>query len=184
MPEYVDAPTYAALANEARLSRGLKPRYTDVELDLFRSGLDPDLYPNVNWRDVILKDHTFSNQHYLSASGGGEAARYFLSIGIQNKDAIFNQDKSANKHDTNVKYRKYSFRANIDANLTKTTVLSLGLDQVFTMQNMPGYGDGDNNDALWAAQANLTPVTVPVKYSDGKLSAFGSMGIKYHRMFN
>lgn len=176
MPEYVDAPTYAALANEARLSRGLKPRYTDVELDLFKSGLDPDLYPNVNWRDVILKDYTFSNQHYLSASGGGEAARYFLSIGIQNKDAIFNQDKSANKHDTNVKYRKYSFRANIDANLTKTTVLSLGLDQVFTMQNMPGYGEGDNNDALWAAQANLTPVTVPVKYSDGKLSAYGSNG--------
>lgn len=176
MPEYVDASTYAALANEARLSRGLKPRYTDVELDLFKSGLDPDLYPNVNWRDVILKDHTFSNQHYLSASGGGEAARYFLSIGIQNKDAIFNQDKSANKHDTNVKYRKYSFRANIDANLTKTTVLSLGLDQVFTMQNMPGYGDSDNNDALWTAQANLTPVTVPVRYSDGKLSAYGANG--------
>lgn len=176
MPEYVDASTYAALANEARLSRGLKPRYTDVELDLLKSGMDPDLYPNVNWRDVILKDHTFSNQHYLSASGGGEAARYFLSIGVQNKDAIFNQDKSANKHDTNVKYRKYSFRANIDANLTKTTVLSLGLDQVFTMQNMPGYGDSDNNDALWTAQANLTPVTVPVKYSDGSLSAYGANG--------
>lgn len=176
MPEYVDASTYAALANEARLSRGLKPRYSDVELDLFKSGLDPDLYPNVNWRDIILKDNTFNNQHYLSASGGGEAARYFLSIGIQNKDAIFNQDKSANKHDTNVKYRKYSFRANIDANLTKTTILSLGLDQVFTMQNMPGYGDSDSNDALWTAQANLTPVTVPVRYSNGKLSAYGANG--------
>lgn len=44
------------------------------------------------------------------------------------------------------------------------------------MQNMPGYGDSDNNDALWTAQANLTPVTVPVKYSDGSLSAYGANG--------
>lgn len=175
-PEYVDAPTYASLANEARLSRGFLPKYSQVDLDLFESGLDPDLYPNVNWREVILKDHTWNNQHYLSASGGGPAARYFLSVGVLSKDAIFNQDKSASKYDANVKYRKYSFRANIDANLTKTTVVSLGLDQIIVNQNMPGFGDGDNNDDLWRSQANLTPVTLPVRYSDGRLPAYGKVG--------
>ncbi|MGQ1947536.1 SusC/RagA family TonB-linked outer membrane protein [Geofilum sp. OHC36d9] len=175
-PEYVDAATYAALANEARVSRGFSPRYTDVELDLFESGLDPDLYPNVNWRDEILKDYTFNQQHYLSASGGSSSARYFLSLGILDKDAIFKQDKSASKYDTNVNYKKYSFRANIDANLTEKTILSLGIDQIIIDQNMPGFGDIDNNDALWTAQANLTPVTLPVRYSDGKLPAFGLNG--------
>lgn len=175
-PNYVGANEYAALANEARLSRGLKPRYSDVELALFESGLDPDLYPNVNWRDVILKDHTYNSEYYLSASGGGQQARYFLSFSALNKDAIFNQDESANKYNTNVTYNQYSFRANVDANLTKTTVLSLDLDQVIVTNNMPGYGDAGDNQALWDAQAYLTPVTVPIKYSNGLLPAYGGNG--------
>jgi len=171
-PNYVDAATYGALANEARVVRGLTPKYTDLDLALFGSGLDSDLYPNVNWRDVILKDHTWDTQHYLSASGGGTNARFFMSLGYLNKEAVFKQDQSAHTYNTNVDYSKYSFRANIDMDLTKTTLLSLGLDQTIVNQNAPGYGD--DNDALWSAQANLTPVLVPVKYSNGQLPAYGS----------
>jgi TonB-linked SusC/RagA family outer membrane protein len=171
-PEYVNAITYAQLANEARVVRGLSPKYSETDLALYQSNLDPDLYPDVNWRDVILKKHTWSNQEYLSASGGGTAARYFLSLGVQNKDAIFKQDKSANKYNTNVDYHKYTFRANIDANLTKTTILALGVDQTIVNQNAPGYGT--TNDGLWQSQASLTPVTVPVIYSNGQLPAYGT----------
>jgi hypothetical protein len=60
MPDYADAYGYAQLANEARSVRGDDPVYNDTELELFRTGLDPDLYPNVNWRDVILKDHVIN----------------------------------------------------------------------------------------------------------------------------
>ena len=171
-PNYVDASTYAKLANEARMVRGYTPKYSDIDLALFDSGLDPDLYPNVNWRDVILKDYTMATQDFLSVSGGGSNARFYVSMGYLNKQAIFNQDKSAHEYDTNVDYNKYSFRANIDANLSKGTVLSLGLDQVIVNQNSPGYGD--DNKALWTAQANLTPVSVPIKYSNGQLPAYGS----------
>lgn len=172
MPEYADGYTYAQLANEARLCRGEKPVYSDMELELIRTGMDPDLYPDVNWRDVILKDHVWQNQHFLSISGGGTAARYYMSVSVQNKDAVFKQDKSANKYNTNVSYHKYSFRARVDANLTKTTTLGLQMNQVIVNQNAPGYGS--NNDALWGAQAGLPPLIVPIKYSDGSLSAFGT----------
>lgn len=172
MPEYADAYSYAQLANEARLSRGKDPIYSDVAMELIRTGMDQDLYPNVNWRDVILKDHVWQNQHFLSVAGGGTAARYYMSLSIQNKDAVFKQDKSANKYDTNVSYHKYSFLANMDVNLTKTTNLGLKLNQVIVNQNAPGFGD--NNDALWQAQANLTPLTTPVKYSDGSLATYGA----------
>lgn len=172
MPEYVDGYTYAQLANEARLGRGYEPVYSDMQLELLRTHMDPDLYPDVNWRDVILKDHVWQNQHFLSVSGGGTAARYYMSVSVQNKDAVFKQDKSANKYDTNVAYHKYSFRARVEANLTKRTVLGLQLSQVIVNQNSPGYGD--NNDALWGAQAGLPPLIVPVKYSDGTLGSFGT----------
>ena len=47
-----------------------------------------------------------------------------MSLGILNSEALFKQDKSASKHDVNVNYHKYNFRTNIDADLTKTTLLS------------------------------------------------------------
>lgn len=174
MPEYVDATEYAQLANEARAARGYDPVYSPTEIELFRTGLDPDLYSNVNWRDVILKNHVWNNQHHLSMSGGGTNARYYMSIGIQNSEAVFKQDKSASEHNTNVDYHKYNFRANVDANITKSTVFSLNMETVITKRNSPGYGD--DNNALWRAQSNLPATMVPVRYSDGTLPAYGSNG--------
>jgi TonB-linked SusC/RagA family outer membrane protein len=171
MPEYADAYNYARLANEAQAVRGNNLIYTPADIKLFETGLDPDLSPNVNWRDVILKDHVLNNQHHLSVSGGGENARYYLSLGVLNNEAIFKQDPS-NTNNTNVDYHKYNFRANIDASLTKSTVLSLNLETVFVTQNAPG--DGASNDALWAAQANMPPTLVPVRYSNGQLPAYGT----------
>lgn len=174
MPEYLEAYDYANLANEARSVRGLSSRYNDVEMKMIKYGLDEDLYPDVNWRDVILKDVTWNNQHYLNVSGGGATARYFMSVGMQNKSAVFKQDKSANNYDSNVAWHKYTFRANVNTNLTKTTTLGLSLDGTIVKQNSPGFGD--NNNDLWAAQANLTPLTVPVRYSNGYLPAYGKNG--------
>lgn len=172
MPEYVDGNEYAALANEAALSRGMEPIYNAVDIQLFKSGIDPDLHPNVNWRDVILKDYTLNNQFHLSASGGGQAARYYLSLGMLNKEALFKQDKGINKYETNVDYKQYNFRANVDMNLTQSTILSLGLETVLVTQNYPGFGD--SSQALWDAQANMTPVTVPIMFSTGEVPAYGS----------
>lgn len=172
MPSYVDAVDYALLANEARSVRSKDPIYTDTEIELFRTGLDPDLYPNINWRNVILKDYVINNQHHLSLSGGGTNARYYVSMGVINQEAIFKQDKSASDHATNVDYHKYNFRANIDANMTKTTLFSLSMETIITKQNSPGFGN--DNNALWSAQANLPSTIVPVKYTDGTLPAYGS----------
>lgn len=171
MPEYADAFNYASLANEARVSRGALPIYTPTEIELFRTQLDPDLYPNVNWRDVILKDHVVNNQQHLSVSGGGTNSRYYLSLGILNNEALFKQEPDRTDK-VNVDYHKYNFRANVDANLTPTTELSLNLETVFIRQNAPG--NGTNNNALWTAQANLPPTIVPVRYSNGQLPAYGT----------
>jgi TonB-linked SusC/RagA family outer membrane protein len=171
MPEYANAYDYASLANEAQAVRGNDLIYTPSELELFKTHLDTDLYPDVNWRDVILKDHVWNTQHHLSVSGGGENARFYLSLGMLNNEAIFKQDKT-NTNNTNVDYHKYNFRANVDANLTRSTVLSLNLETVFVTQNAPG--DGTSNSALWSAQANMPPTLVPVRYSNGLLPSFGT----------
>lgn len=166
MPKYVRAAEYAALANEAAVTRGRIPVYSDVDVDLFRNHMDPDFHPDVDWRDVILRDYTWNQQYFLSASGGGEVARYYISAGFTTKDAIFKQDKGVNKYNTNVNYNKFNFRANVDVNVTSTTTLSLNEETVIVTQNYPGYGN--DSKVLWQAQSNLTPVTVPLMYTTGQ----------------
>lgn len=173
MPEYTDAFQYASLANEARVVRGNERLYTPTELELYRTGLDPDLYPNVNWRDVILKESVMNTQHHFSLSGGGENARYYVSLGVLTNEALFKQD-SESPFGANVNYNKYNFRANVDANITRSTLLSLNLETVFVTQNAPGFGD--DNRALWQAQANLPATIVPVRYSNGQLPSYGANG--------
>lgn len=168
MPKYLDAYNYANLANEASIIRGNSPIYNDVEMDVIKYGLDPDLYPNVDWQKEILKKSTWSRNHYLNVSGGGSVARYFLSAGAYSSDALY-KESSMNKYNTNVRYNKYTFRSNLDINVTKSTTVSLGIDGYITKQNRPGV----ETDEIWRAQANLTPLTVPVAYSSGQLPAFG-----------
>ena len=55
-PEFADGYSYAMLMNEARITRNQERIYQDDEMELLRLGLDPDLYPNVDWMDVLLKD--------------------------------------------------------------------------------------------------------------------------------
>lgn len=171
MPEYADSYQYALLANEAMVVRGNEPLYSQTDLELYRTGLDPDLYPNVNWRNVILRDYSWNNQHHIGISGGGEAARYYVSLGYLNSEALFKQDSNS-PFSANVNYNRLNFRANVDANVTKSTLLSLNIESVFVSQNSPGFGD--NNNALWSAQANLPPNLVPVRYSNGLLPVYGS----------
>lgn len=172
MLDFVNAAQYAQLANEASVTRGGIPIYTDVDLALYANHMDPDLHPDVNWKDVILKDYTWNQQYFLSASGGGEVARYYISAGYTTKDAIFKQDKGVNRYNTNVNYNKFNFRANVDVNVTPTTTLSLNEETVIVTQNYPGFGN--DSKRLWEAQSSLTPVTVPLMYTTGQAPGYGT----------
>ena len=55
-PEYINAAEYAGLMNEARDNAGVaNMAYTDEEIELFRNGSSPYLYPNVNWWTKFLR---------------------------------------------------------------------------------------------------------------------------------
>lgn len=172
LPEYLRAYDYAKLANEARAVTGMKPLYDSTEMEIIKNQLDPELYPDVNWQEEILKDFTYNHQHYLNVSGGGKIARYFISMGATFKDAVFKQDK-INKYNTNVNWGKYNFRAKVDVNVTSSTVLGLSIDGTIVDEQAPGWG---NNGQLWGSQVNLTPLAVPVRYKDGTLPAYGTDG--------
>jgi TonB-linked SusC/RagA family outer membrane protein len=167
VPDYLRAYDYARLANEAREVRGESPIYSDVELDVIRDGLDPDLYPDVSWQDEVLRDHSFKQSYYVSARGGAQVARYFLSLGGSRETAAYHFDKSS-PYSNNVGYSTYSYRANIDLELSPATTLYFGTNGFLAVQNNPGVA---STDYIWWAQSGLNPLLLPVKYSNGQLPA-------------
>ena len=169
MPDYLDAYDYALLANEASIVSGNQPRYTDIEMELIKHGLDPDLHPNVNWRNEILNKTSWQHSHYISARGGGSIVRYFMSMGLSSESSAYKQDNTS-KYRKNVGYNTYNYRMNMDINLTKTTAVYMGLDGYIAINHLPGEM---NTRKLWEAQAQLTPLTVPTKFSNGLLPTYG-----------
>lgn len=169
LPQYLEAYDYAKLANEARALSGESDIYTPLQLDVIKSELDPDLFPNVNWMDEIIKKNSLKHNYYLSARGGGEMARYFVSMGAQFENAAYNQAEVQFKKP--MSYNNITYRANIDMNLTPTTSLYFGTDGHITNHVKPGFAD---TNRLWHSVRMLTPVMFPVTYSDGTLPTYGT----------
>lgn len=170
MPNYVDGFNYANLANEASALSGKPVPYSDMELDLIKYNLDPDLYPNINWQDEILNRTSWQQTYYLSARGGGSVARYFISLGMSNESTAYKLDDT-NPDKPNVGYNTYNYRSNIDVNITKSTTLYMGVDGYISHNPLPGQF---NTDLLWGTQQMLTPLTVPKVYSTGQMPSVGA----------
>ena len=96
-PEFVDGITYANMLNVALVTRNQEPRYTATEIGILNQGLDPDLYPNVDWKDVLLRDGAWTERANINISGGGSTARYFVSVGFLNQGGMYNVDEGLKK---------------------------------------------------------------------------------------
>lgn len=167
LPNYLRAYDYAQLANEARVVRGESPIYTDVELAIIEDGTDPDMYPDISWQDEILRSSGFRESYYVSARGGAQVARYFLSLGLNSETAAYKYDKNS-AYASNTGYNTYTYRANIDLELSPSTTLYFGTDGFLSINNNPGIA---NTDYIWYAQSNLNPLLLPVRYSNGQFPA-------------
>ncbi len=175
LPEYLGGYEYAQLANEASAVSGMPRTYSDMELDIIKYGLDPDLYPNINWQDEILKSTSLQKTYYVSAQGGGSVARYFVSIGMSNEDAAYKSMEDS-KYNKGVGYNTYNYRLNLDINLTKTTKVYVGADGFLAVNRRPSMGKpGSENltDWIWQSQAKTTPLLYPLRYSSGELPSVG-----------
>ena len=169
-PDYADGYDYALMMNEARTTRSLQPFFSDSELYLFRTGLDPYLYPNVDWMDKLLKPGAMSYRANVDISGGGSTARYFVSASYVNDDGMYRTDEAIKDYDTNANYQRWNYRMNFDLDITKTTLISVGVSGWLSKQNEPGFGNSD----IWTSLTGNNPITIPMVYEDGRMPAAGT----------
>jgi TonB-linked SusC/RagA family outer membrane protein len=142
---------YATMLNEALLNDGLPLAFTNEQIENYRTGADPVLYPNTNWQQLVLGGTAPQMQHNLSFSGGADKVRYFASLGYLDQSGLY----------SSLNYKRYNARINLDLQVTKTTKVSIdlngrlerrtapttGISQIFehTLRNpptIPAYYDG------------------------------------------
>lgn len=165
MPEMVNSFEFINLFNEAYGYRNNGDLYYKADMvEKYRTGADPDLYPNVNWADELFKNVAWNQRVNANVSGGGSIARYYVSGSFYNESSIYKTD-NMNSYDTSINYNKFNFRSNIDINLSPSTVLNVNLSNIYETKVSPTADD------IWNRAFYTSPNAVPVKYSDGTFAA-------------
>ena len=169
-PDFVDGYTYARMMNEARVTRNQEAIYGEDELEILRLGLDPDMLPDVDWMDLLLKDGAMTYRGTLNLNGGGKNVRYFISGSYLNEQGMFNTDESLKDYNTNSNHEKWNYRMNADVDITPTTLLQVGIGGTYRKMNQTGASSGE----LWYSLMGQNPVSIPVMYSNGYVPAYGT----------
>lgn len=140
--EFANSYQYASYVNMMRTNDGNEPLYSDEQLAAFRDHTNPLLYPDINWIDYCMNKAAFQSQHNVSISGGTNNMRYFVSAGLFTQDGMFKQFNLTD--DFNFDYKRYNYRANLDFDISKTTLLSVNIGGRVDSKRTPESGEDQN----------------------------------------
>ncbi|MDR1864336.1 MAG: TonB-dependent receptor [Bacteroidales bacterium] len=176
-PNYIEGWEFASLMNEASEYTGNPLPWTEEEIEKFRTGSDPYLYPNVNWTDEVYKKTSGQSVNNLSVTGGGETVRYYVSAGYTAQSGLYNEDKSLD-YRTNAQLNRFNFRSNVDINVYKDLVIDLGLAAI--IQNRTYQGTAAQT--IYDATKRVSPIDFPVRNPDGSIG--GTAGADFVKFGN
>lgn len=142
VPDLLDASEYAALSNEMMINSGRTPNPEFANPETLGSGTD--------WMDELLRTGIMQN-YTVSYSGGNDKSHYYVSGGFLDQSGIVES----------VKYRRFTFQANSDAQVTKWLKFSNNITFSADEKKQGSYSISDAMKAL--------PVQ-PVKNEDGTWS--------------
>jgi TonB-linked SusC/RagA family outer membrane protein len=134
LPKMTDASTYAQMVNEIDLYRSRPATFSQDQIQKYKDGSDPWLYPNTDWFAEVYKPLALQKNVNFSLSGGTDKLKYFFSAGYKYQDGNYN--KSA----TN--YSQADFRSNIDGKISDNIKLSIGISGRQENRNYSSFDAG------------------------------------------
>lgn len=129
LPKLANASEYAQYISDYQGYEGLSRLYSDRDIELYRSGVDPWEHPNTDWMGDLVKDWTTDTRHSLSLNGGFEKMRYYVSFGYKDNQAFYKQESA--------KYKQYNLRVKIDAPITDWLETSVQYGGFLTNRKYP-----------------------------------------------
>ncbi len=139
MPKVVDSYSAATLINQALANEGAAKRFSQTQLDGFKAGTDPYLYPNNNLPDQLFKNATLNQRFVLTASGGNKIAKYYVLGSYYNQGGLF-AGTQQKEYDSNMNYKRYNLRANVDVAINKDLDVHMDFSARHEDLRQPGAG--------------------------------------------
>ena len=155
MPEYLNSADYATMYNQARINDGLSPYYTQTDIDGYRMGTNPVLYPDVDFHKLCLNDHMSYRKAIAQIRGGNESAQYYVNATY----AGYGGYEAVGKNNTS---NKFNLRVNLDYKVNdwlKAFVDIAGQMEFYTTNYMSA-------DKLFSRLSSHRPNAYPIKFSD------------------
>lgn len=155
MPEYLNSADYATMYNQARINDGLSPYYTQTDIDGYRMGTNPVLYPDVDFHKLCLNDHMSYRKAIAQFRGGNESAQYYVNATY----AGYGGYEAVGKNNTS---NKFNLRVNLDCKVNdwlKAFVDIAGQMEFYTTNYMSA-------DKLFSRLSSHRPNAYPIKFSD------------------
>lgn len=163
LPEFADSYTYANAINEALVNDRKPARYSQNQLDAFKSGAYPYLYPNVDWVNETLRDRGHSNIYKVNFRGGGTKMRYYTALILQNNSGYINNAEVNEDYSAQLKYSQANVRSNLDIDMSPTSKLEVNLLGILNEHNRPGRHQSQIMQDLYT----LPSAAYPIKTYDG-----------------
>lgn len=158
IPQMVDSWVYAEMYNEALTNAGGSPQYSAEELALFKSGTDPDNYPNTpHYNNLISSGSGLQHDHHLSFSGGTDKNSYMFSLGYLDQDGIIAETF----------YKRYNVLLNVESRIKDNLKFNVKLSGQKGQTSEPTAVD--KNPAIGVEGLVNYAIKIPNTYA-GKMS--------------
>ncbi|MDR2038668.1 MAG: TonB-dependent receptor [Bacteroidales bacterium] len=164
--DLVDPITYMRMNNEAALTRAdpessfaVTLPHSEQKIINTQDGLNPMVFPAVDWYSMLLKNVVYNQRLNASISGGGNIARYYVA-GTYSKDHGNLKVDKRNNFTNNINLNKYVLRSNVNINPIKTMEVIVRLHA--TMDDYQGPIDGGTN--VYQQIMQTSPVDYPPYY--------------------
>jgi TonB-linked SusC/RagA family outer membrane protein len=164
MPKFADAATYASALNEALANDEMSARYTAQEIEYFKSGEHPELYPNVDWQNELYNSNGSVHQVDAEFDGGKNDFRYYTAFTYSNQQSIFAPVDVGNVYNAKPDKLHMNIRTNLDYKLGSTTNISINLLGRIQSQTRPG----SSLNGIIGSMYNTPAAAFPVRVNTGE----------------
>ena len=166
-PEFADGATWMDMYNEATVTRypGTETKYKQSQIDATRNHLNPYIYPDVNWGDLIFKNFAVNQRANLTVQGGGTKATYFMSIQVNHDTGLLDSPKIYS-FDNNINNLGFNFQNNITYKVTPTTKVELRMNAQIRQTKGPAYSTSDLFKMCYSVNPIFFPAYFPAEPGD------------------
>jgi len=163
LPKHVGARQWAELMHESGLKvSDYSPDNVVYNPDTktLTNAVDGSDFAGYNWSEALYRDWTPQMQHNISATGGSNKIKYFVSAGFT--------DQASNFKSGDFNFNRYNVRSNIDADINDKLSVSVDFSYRTALLDQANFG----LDGMYTSLQTAKPVYPYVHEQDPSRAAF------------